>query len=529
MLDLLFLGGEVLDGAGNEPIRMSVGVDGDTIREIRCNPKKVHATRKIDVSGLVVSPGFIDMHSHSGLVLLHDSAHEAKVRQGVTTEVIGVDGNSYAPFRRNEDLRDFVRLNAGLDGKPDVKYDWDSVASYLLRFDGAATVNVALLMGNSPIRICAVGWSADTPSRRQLGDMKALIREGMEEGAFGISTGLDYAPGSHASTDELIALAAEAARHGGIYHTHVRYQLGDRYLDPFREALEIGHRSSCAVHLTHLYRRPHYPGGSAPLLHLVDQARRDDLDVTFDTYPYEWSSTRLMHLLPLWVQEGRPDEIKARLADPAMRAKIREGVAARGSAYGGEDVWNHVRLGYFFNSGNRDLEGRTLGEIIADRGGDAADVMIDLLLSEDLGVNEVAPGPHGPSIAAFLAHPLSMVGSDSVFLGDLPSPRTYGTFPRVLGEFVREERVLGLPEAVRKMTSYPAFRLGLHKRGLIRDGLKADLVAFDPDRVRARATYQDPRQYPDGIQYVVVNGELVVDDGQVTERRPGRALRRGRD
>lgn len=526
--DLVIAGGDVYDGTGNPPIHAAIGVVDGKVWVLRGDASDVSTGRVIDATGMAVCPGFIDLHSHSGLMMLHEPNHGPKIRQGVTTEVIGVDGCSYAPFHSADELNKFARLNAGLDGRPAISYDWDTVAAYLTRFDRKVAVNVAMLIGNSALRICEVGWDARPAAPSEIASMRALLREGIEEGAFGMSTGLDYPPGSHASTAELTQLSLEVSRTGGIYHTHVRYQLGDRYIDPFAEALEIGRRAECAVHLTHLYRRGTMRGGSAGLLDLVDTARLEGVDVTFDTYPYEWSSTRLLILIPLWVQDGDPDRILERLTDPVLRAEIRKDVEARGAAYGGESVWGSIRLGHFRRPENAPYEGRTLQEVMTERQQDATDAMIDLLVSEDLGVNEVTPGPHGPSMNAFLAHPAGMVGSDSVFLGAKPSPRTYGTFPRILGEFVRDERVLGMAEAIRKMTSFPALRLGLSHRGILRDGFQADIVVFDPVTVRSTATYQRPRQYPEGIHYVVVNGELSVDGGAQTGALAGRALRYGR-
>ncbi len=528
MTDLLIHGGMIVDGAGNPGFPAAVAIEGDRVRILRGDVSEVAAARRIDAAGMVVAPGFIDMHSHSGLMIQSEPAHEPKVRQGVTTEVIGVDGCSYAPFRRREDLLAFVELNSGLDGWPSLDYDWDTVASYLSRFDRRVAVNVAFLIGNSALRVCAIGWDDEPATDRTVQDMRSLIREGMQEGAFGISTGLDYPPGAYATTEELSALSQEAARLGGIYHTHVRYQLGDRYLDPFREAIEIGRRSGVGVHLTHLYRRATYPGGARPMLELVEGARLEGLDVTFDTYPYEWSSTRLLILLPIWVQGGGPAALKARLADPAVRARLRAEIEQEARASGRAAAMGGIRLGAFSRPENRRYEGKTIAEIMVDRGQDAVDVICDLLVSEDLRVNEVGPGPHGATMPKFVAHPLGMVGTDSIFLGDLPSPRTYGSFPRILGEFVRDERLLSLPEAIRKMTSYPAQRLGIPDRGLLRDGMKADVVVFDPATVRATATYDQPRRFPDGIPYVIVDGALVVDGGAHTGATPGRALRRGR-
>ena len=483
----------------------------------------------IDASGKVVAPGFIDLHSHSGLMILADPRHEPKVRQGITTEVIGVDGNSYAPFARHEDLEAFVELNAGLDGGPEIAYDWDSVARYLTKFDGQTSLNVAYLVGNSALRIDAVGWDDEPATTGARDRMRALLKEGMQEGAFGLSSGLDYPPGSYATTDELADLTREAGSNGGFYHTHVRYPLGDGFLDPFREAIEIGRRAEAPAHITHFYHRATFPGTPDQMLQLIDDARDEGLDITWDAYPSEWASTRLLILIPPWVQVGGPKRTKERLADRATRARIRVELKARGFLFAGAGGLRDVRIGYLRRPENLRWEGRTLGDVIDHKETDPVDALCDLLLAEDLRPNEVTPGPHTDGIRRFLRHPIGMVGTDSTFVGDKPSPRTYGSFPRILGQFVRDEGILGLEEAIRRMTQAPARRLGLRDRGELRDGAHADVVVFDPATVRSNATYEEPKRFPDGIDHVIVNGRLVVQDGTHTGATPGRALRHGRD
>jgi N-acyl-D-amino-acid deacylase len=529
-LDLLLEGGTVVDGTGAAGFRAAVGIRGDRLVVLRGDVSGVQAARRIDATGLVVAPGFIDLHSHSGLMILADPRHEPKVRQGVTTEVIGVDGNSYAPFRTRVDLLAFARLNAGLDGLPDgVALDWGSTDSYLRRLDGRVSLNLAFLVGNSALRIEALGWDDVPADEAAIDRMRGLLRESMEEGAFGISSGLDYPPGAFATTAELGVLTAEAAALGGIYHTHVRYALGDGFLDPFREAIEIGNLGGGPVHITHFYRRATAPGPAERMIGLVEEARARGQDVTWDTYPYEWASTRLLIMLPPWVQAGGPGPLLERLADPAIRERLRTEVGARGQAYAGRTPWDDLRLGALRTERYREWEGRTLGELMAASGSDAVDAACDLLIAEDLRANQVTPGPAHGSLGPFLSHPVSMVGTDSTFVGAKPSPRTWGSFPRVLGEFVREQRLMGLEEAVRKMTSAPAARLGIADRGLLRDGMRADIVVFDPATVASTATYDQPRSFPTGIPHVVVNGTLVVDGGRHTGAMPGRALRRGRE
>ncbi|HEX7950702.1 MAG TPA: D-aminoacylase [Candidatus Limnocylindrales bacterium] len=529
-VDLLISGGTVVDGTGAKGVRADVAsVDGRIRLLDLADPPPGNVGRAIDATGKVVCPGFIDLHSHGALVILADPRHEPKVRQGVTTEVVGVDGNGFAPFLDRDDLEAFVQLDAGLDGRPDIAYDWSSVETYLSRYDRSVALNVATMIGNSPLRIAALGWDDVPADDRALDRMRGLIRDGMTEGAFGVSSGLDYPPGSYATIDELVALADEAGRHGGFYHTHVRYPLGDRYLDPIREAIEIGRRSGAPSHVTHLYHRQTHPGGPGPLLALIDDARAEGLDVTFDTYPSEWANTRLLIQLPQWVQAGGPGPLKERIADRATRDRLRVELEARGAAYTSKAGWADVRLAAFRRPENLRWESRTIADVMTETGHDALDVICDLLLSEDLGVGQVTGGPWAETLPEFVKHPVGMVGTDSTFLGEKPAPRTYGSFPRVLGQFVREEALLSLEEAVRKMTSAPAARLGLRDRGVIREGAVTDLVVFDPATVRATATYDQPRSYPIGIDHVIVAGTPVVANGVHTGATPGRALRHGAD
>ncbi len=526
-VDLLVVSGTIVDGTGAPPRPGTVVVEGDRMRVLPGDaPLPVHAERRIDATDRVVAPGFIDLHSHGGLMILAEPRHEPKVRQGVTTEIVGVDGNGFAPFERREDLLAFVELDSGLDGRPELDYDWRTVADYLARYDGTVSVNVGTLVGNSQLRIAALGWDDVPADDQSLDRMRGTLRDAMAEGAVGLSTGLDYPPGSYATTEELAALTAEAGRAGGFYHTHVRYALGDRYLDPFEEAIEIGRRAGAPSHITHFYHRQTHPGGPEALIALVDDARAEGLDVTFDSYPSEWASTRLLIQLPQWTQEGGPGPLKQRLADRAARDRLRKEMTRPNAGPAG---WADVRLGAFHRPDLLRWESKTVADVMQETGHDAVDVICDLLIAEDLGVNQVTSGPWSETLRPFVVHPLGMVGTDSTFIGAKPSPRTYGSYPRILGQFVRDEGLLSLEQAVHKMTGAAATRLGLTQRGTIRDGAYADLVVFDPTTVRNNATYDEPRQFPTGIEHVVVNGTLVVDGGTHTGATPGRGIRLGRD
>lgn len=542
--DILISGASIVDGTGAPARSGDVAVIGERIRLLAPgdDPPPL-AARTIDARGKVVAPGFIDLHSHAALMILADPDHGAKVRQGVTTELVGVDGLSYVPFPNAADRDALVEMNAGLDGDPrdadgargtstrgqPITVDWATVEEALARYDTGTAVNVAQLVGNTALRIAALGWDDVPTTKAATADQRARLREAMEHGAFGVSSGLDYPPGAYATTDELAELANEAARLDGIYHTHVRYSLGDRFLDPFREAIEIGRRGESPAHITHFYHRLTFPGTPDQMLELVEDATAAGQDVSFDLYPSEWASTRLLILIPMWILAGGPGPTKERLADPAVRRRIREDLAARGQLFAGSGGLRDIRIGYLRRPENLRWEGRTMGELIDDTGTHPVDALCDLLLAEDLRPNEVTPGPHLEGTRRFLRHPGAMIGTDSVFVGAKPSPRTFGSYPRILGQFVRDEALLGLEDAVARMTSMPAARLGLLDRGTIRDGAVADLVIFDPATVRSGATIDDPTRDPDGIETVIVGGTVVVDRGRPTGARPGRGLRRGRD
>lgn len=522
MLDMLIVGGTIVDGSGSPGYHAAVGVEGDLIEILRGDVSEIKAKSTIDAKGRVVTPGFIDVHAHSALMILHDPFHLPKAHQGVTTELYGIDGNSYAPFAKQKDLDDFIVLNAGLEGSPPITADWSSVSDYLGRYDGRVSVNVAYIVGNSPLRIGAVGWDDREASNTEMDTMKGLLRESMEEGAVGISTGLDYPPGSYANTTELVRLSAEAARLGGFYHTHVRYALGDRFLDPYREAVEIGRQSGIPIHLTHMMPRSVYSGSNWRLIELVESARDEGMDVTFDNYPYPHGGTRLLYFLPHWTHDGGIKSLYEALRSPEARERIRKELVI-----GSRESWDHVWVTYFKRDHNKKYEGRSIAEVAEMMGKNEIDAICDLLLDEDLQTSFHATGHDYPLMPDFAADQNYMVGSDALLIGDYPPAMGYGCFPEVIGKFCRDQRRMALPEAIRKMTSFPAQRLGIKDRGLLRDGMKADIVIFDYENIRALATRDNPKRYSEGIDYVIVNGKVVVDHGQHTGVFPGRALKRG--
>ncbi|HEY7295038.1 MAG TPA: D-aminoacylase [Dehalococcoidia bacterium] len=520
MYDLLIRHGRLYDGSGNPWLRADVAIAGDRLRILRGDTARVAAQRTIDATGRVVCPGFIDMHAHSGNVILRQPRHEPKVRQGITTELIGVDGNSYAPILKDEDLAHFIALNAGLDGRPPSGLRTRSVGEYLEQFDGKVAVNVCYVMGNAPIRISAMGWDNRAPTGSELAAQRNLIQRGMEEGAFGISTGLTYPPGSYASTAELVELSKAAAALGGIYVTHVRFGMGDRHVDPITEALEIGAQSGIPVHISHFNSGWPFPGAWRKLLDLVDERTALGQPVTADVYPYVYSSTRLVSLLPEWTHDGGVPKLLERMSDEAARQKM-----------AADPNFQRLRLQNYLTANfsrpqYRRFEGWTLPQIAELLGKSMIDTICDLLLDEELNLVQIGTFGNPVNVRKFLEHPSTMLGSDALLIGEQVSPRTYGAAPTLLGDLVREEGILSMADCIRKLTSLPAQTLGLGDRGLLKDGFKADVVVFDPETVRSPATIEQPKQFPIGIDYVMVNGRLVVDGGEHTGALPGRALRR---
>ena len=520
MVDLKIENGQVIDGSGSPGFFATVLVDDEEVSIWRGDASHIEAARTIDAAGHVVCPGFIDLHSHAGLTILGEPHHDPKVRQGVTTELVGIDGISHAPFKTQEELHRYIWLDSGLNGYPPMPADWLTVAELLSKYDNSVAINIAYILGNAPVRIWGVGWNDRPATDSELEDMKAVIREAMEEGAWGLSTGLDYPPGSYADTAELSELSAVTASMGGFYHTHTRASLRSQgLLAPWEEALEIGRRSGCPIHLTHYRQSAQGSGSHLDYLGLVERGRDEGMDVTFDCYTYPYSGTTITIGLPHWAKDGGPERLMAALQDADDRARMKREVLPERL----ENNW----LTNFTLPQNKQYDGRLITDIGEMRGQDPADALFDLLVEENLGISTVGLGTNPQTLPAFVSHPYGMIASDAILFGEYPNPRTYGCFPIVLAEFVRAEKHLRLPEAIRKMTSFPAQRMGLPNRGLLRDGFKADIVIFNPDTVKTHATREDPKHYPVGIEYVIVNGRVVIDRGENTGALPGRALRRG--
>ena len=528
MLDTVLRGGVVLDGTGAPGFRADVGVSDGRIASVdRDGRDHDTARREIDVSGLVVTPGFIDMHAHSDLQILATPEHRPKVTQGVTLEVLGQDGLSYAPVDDTV-LPQLRQVIAGWNDDPaDFDWSWRSVAGYLDRLDRGIAINAAYLVPQGTLRMMHVGWEDRPATERELDAQRASLDTALREGALGMSSGLTYPPGMYAPTDELTALCEVVAGHGGYYSPHHR-SYGAGALAAYAEMIEVSRRSGCPVHLTHATMNFAVNHGRArELLALLDEAIGSGVDVSLDTYPYAAACTTLSSLLPSWSTRGSADAVLDLLRDATGRERIRDSIEETGSdgSHGVPVDWDTVVVSGVRQPALSPYVGRSIAAIAAEGGRAAFDVYAGILLDDELGTTCLLQVGDEDNVQTIMRHPAHLVGSDAILIGDRPHPRAWGTFPRYLGHYARDLGVLTLPECVAKMTSRPARRLGLADRGRVAVGCAADLVAFDADRVADRATYADPKQPAAGIPYVMVNGTLVIDDDRHTGALPGRSVR----
>ncbi|MFB6201768.1 MAG: amidohydrolase family protein [Halorhabdus sp.] len=526
--DTVLRDGRIIDGTGSPWYRGDVAVADGRVAAV--GDVDGEGDREIDLNGRVIAPGFIDIHTHSDFTLPANRDAHSKVRQGVTMEIVGNCGTSAAP--RDGEAACSVDnwfKSRGLADEVDSE-QWQSMAEYLafLEADGVS-LNVGSLIGHGNVRAAVVGYDDRAPSDNELADMQELVAEAMDDGAVGLSTGLFYPPGSYAETDEVVALAETAAEHGGFYATHMRSE-SDELVESVEETLEVGRRANIPVQISHHKAiGPDNWGKVRATLRRMELVReREGLEVQCDQYPYVASSTSLGALLPNWAHDGGDDALLDRLRDDDARARIREELKTdRNSS------WDGVLVTAVQNPNLADYEGRTIAEIADDEGDDRepADILLDIVLEDENRTMHVNFGMDEDDVRTVMRHDLTMVGSDGSSLcqhGPLgegvPHPRNYGTFPRVLGHYVREEDVLSLEDAVHKMTGMPAARLGLDDRGVLKADAHADLVVFDAETVEQTGDFLDPAHYPAGIDHVFVNGDLVVEGDEHTGARPGEVL-----
>ncbi|MFF5423305.1 MULTISPECIES: amidohydrolase family protein [unclassified Streptomyces] len=523
-MDLVIRDAEVVDGSGGPSYRADVAIDRGRIAAVvqegaAAGCQRPTGRRVLDAEGLALSPGFIDMHAHSDLALLRDPDHSAKAAQGVTLEVLGQDGLSYAPAD-DRTLAEVRRTITGWNGDgSDLDFDWRTVGEYLDRLDRGIAVNAAYLVPQGTVRMYAMGWEDRPATEAELDRMRQLVAEGLEQGAVGMSSGLTYTPGMYAPDAELTELCRVVARYGGYYCPHHR-SYGAGALRAYEEMVALTREARCALHLAHATMNFGVNKGRAPeLLALLDRALDDGSDISLDTYPYTPGCTTLLALLPSWAQEGGPEAVLARLADAGTAERIRHDLEVTGSdgCHGVPVEWDTIEISGVSEPGLGAYVGRRV---------DGWDTARRLLRADRLGTTILQHVGHEENVRAIMRHRVHTGGSDGILQGAKPHPRAYGTFPEYLGRYVRDLGVLTLEECVAHLTSRPAARLRLPDRGRVKEGYVADLVLFDPATVAAGSTYANPRALPVGIPHVLIDGRFVIEDGRRTDVLAGRAIRR---
>jgi len=526
MHDYLIKNVQIIDGTGAEALTGDLAIKDGRISGLGAFEGEAQQT--IDGSGLAATPGFVDMHSHTDLEYFRDQAPDAKVRQGVTTELLAQDGLGVAPID-DENVRLLSDLTAGLLGAlPLDRWTWRSFDDYLQALDQQGLPNnVAVLVSHGPVRILSMGMDNRPATTKELDMMRALVREAMEDGAFGLSTGLIYPPCSYGPTDELVELNREVAARDGIFVVHQRDE-GYLIEKAFEEVTHIARGSGVHLHVSHLqaYGQVNWPKMDL-ILEKANAFVQEGGRVSWDRYPYLAGCTVLFAVLPQWTFSEGTEALARNLMEPGFRARIREDFKK------GLDVWNNrsISVGWakivvsaVSSEKNRWMEGRDCADLADTVGKEPLDFVCDLLAEENLAVTMISFYGSERVLEKVLSHAQATVGSDGIY-GGRPHPRLYGTYPRFLKEFVRVKKMMSLPEAVHKCTGFPAEILGLKERGILKEGYWADVVLFDPERVADTATYDEPEQYPEGLPYVFVNGDLVVDQGMFTGKLSGRALR----
>ena len=516
--DLIIRGGEVIDGTGSEPVLADVAVDDDRIVAVG-QLSDAEAGREIDARGMVVAPGFIDVHNHSDGWLLKEKNFQCKTLQGFSTEVIMADGISYAPVSR-ENWREWIHYLRPLNGLSMQDYDgWETLGEYMQRLDGCTAQNVATHVPYANVRALVNGFGPRPIDDSQQPRIRKLIEREMDAGAVGLSTGLDYIAQNFSTTDELVDACLPVAERGGFYVTHVRYKR--TLLPALEEAFEIGRRAQIPVHISHL--KIHDPPSHEEVFEVIDKAEADGVEVTFDVYPYQSGSTMLNYILPYEIWENGPLAATAMMADPVTAKRVLDAV----DAYR-RDL-DQLRLAWVHGNLRRDQVGKTLRQIVDASGKPVADALLDLLIEENMAVLCVVNEGDDALVEPMLQHRRCMIGTDGIYQpGGHVHPRVYGSSGRFLGELVRDKKLMSLAEAIYKMTGLPAWRFGLAGRGELKEKNFADLVVFDPAEIQGPASYEDPCQYTRGVRHLLVNGQPVVVDGEAIEMEaspPGRYLK----
>jgi len=516
-IDILISKGLVFNGQGTPPQEADIAIKGDKIYRIATNINPDKAKRIINARGLAVAPGFIDAHSHTDIELMVNPKAESQVRQGVTTEISGNCGSSPFPIASSiyEEKKKYYK------DEYDLELDWRDINGFFKRLtEKGMALNYATLLGHGNLRGEVVGYYDRPPTEKEMYQMKKQVRENLKSGALGMSSGLEYAPGSYADTIELTELCHEIAHARGVYATHMRDE-GDKLLESIEEAIQISKKTGVSLQISHLkvaYQRNWSKIDDA--ITKIEAAAKKGINILADRYPYVAGSTGLSYFFPLWSKQGTTKEFIAKLKDPNLDSKIRNHLKEQEKKLGS---WDKVLISSVFTEKNKPFEGKNILETAGKIRKEPYEFIRDLLIEEENRVSMILFFASEDNLKRILAHPLVVIGADGSAVAPYgilnkgnPHPRLYGTFPRVLGRYARQEKIFTLSQAIKKMTSLTARKFNLHRRGQIRQGYFADLTLFDPDTVMDSAVWTQPKQYPKGIETVIVNGRIVVDKGNHT-------------
>ncbi len=524
--DIVIKSGRVFDGLGKDAVEADIGIKHGLIEEIG----EISASRGkdvIDAKNMTVCPGFIDVHTHTDIQLLVNPKAESSIRQGITTLISGNCGDS--PFPVAEEIWEESKQN--LKEIYQLELTWKDINGFFSRLEEKGlALNYATLVGQGSIRGAAVGFNDRPPKPEELEKMKRMVAENIVNGAVGLSTGLEYAPGSYAQPEEIAELVKVVARYGGVYATHMRDE-GDRLLESLDETISVARKTGVSLQISHL--KVAYPRNWPkidPALAKIEEAEKEGISLFCDRYPYIAGSTGLSFYFPLWARQGTTEEFLARLKDPNLEGQLRAHLAEQEKKLGS---WDKVVISSVVTEGNKRFEGKSILEGAKETGKSPYEFMRDVLVEERNRVGMVIFMMKEENLKRILAHPLVGIGTDGSAVAPYgllgrgkPHPRHYGTFPRVLGKYIREEKIIPPKEMLQKMTSLPAKKFGFERRGIIERGCFADIVLFDEERVADKATWADPHQYPAGIEFVLVNGVVVIREGEHTGKLPGKILKK---
>jgi N-acyl-D-amino-acid deacylase len=523
--DLVISQGMVYDGLGNTGKEVDIAVKGNKIFLLKKNLEKSKAKKVIEARGLAVAPGFIDAHDHTDLGLIANPKAESQVRQGVTTVISGNCG--YSPFPVSDLIFEEWKSNAKKEYNIDL--NWKDITGFFNRLkEKGMAINYSTLVGHGSIRRELVGLDDLPPTENQLKQMQKLVKENIKAGALGMSTGLEYAPGSFANPPEIAALCQTVSFNNGVYSTHMRSE-GDSLLESLEESIDIARKTNVSLQISHLkvaYHRNWSKIDAA--ISKIEAAHKQGINIHADRYPYIAGSTGLSFYFPLWAKQGTAKDFLARLKDPKLDAKIRSHLKEKEKKLGS---WDNVLISSVITKKNKKVEGKIVLEAARESGKQPYELMRDLLIDEDNRVTMITFLANEDNLKRILAHPLVVIGADGEAVAPYgilgrgkPHPRLYGSFPRVLGKYAREEKIFSLTKGIQKMTSNTAQKFGLRNRGQVKEGYFADLVVFNPGKIIDCATWKNPHQYPKGIDSVIVNGQVVIRENEHTGKLPGKIL-----